>query len=223
MELASRRPRIGGRGGALGAGADEAEAYASRRPGARSASTAARSRASPPRPSAGIGVRAWIGGRVGYAYGTDLTEPALRAVAESAAVSAAAVADADEFAGPPEPGGEPKHRRACATPRSASGRPSDVVELALAVERAALDRTTTAITGVEQAVYADAPTRGRDPLLDRHRGRLRGVERLRLPAGAGRRRAGRRRPASASASAAAPAALDAGRDRRRGGRAGRRR
>ena len=41
---------------------------------ARCGSTAARSRASPRRPQRGVGVRAWIGGRVGYAYGTDLSE-----------------------------------------------------------------------------------------------------------------------------------------------------
>ena len=53
----------------------------------------------------GIGLRAWNEGRVGFAYGTDLSERALRALAESAA-QAAAVADPDEFAVPPEPGDE---------------------------------------------------------------------------------------------------------------------
>src|SRR5215218_1010833 len=49
----------------------------------------------------GVGVRAWIGGRVGYAYGTDLSDDGLSAVGK-AAVEGARVADPDEFAAPPE-------------------------------------------------------------------------------------------------------------------------
>ena len=58
----------------------------------------------------GIGVRAWIGGRVGYAFGTDLSEPG---VARSPPVRRRrpAVADEDEFAGPPAAGGGRAARR----------------------------------------------------------------------------------------------------------------
>ena len=66
---------------ALAAGAGDAEAYASRDSGREvrvhggevESLTAATQR--------GIGVRAWIGGRVGYAYGTDLSEAGVAAIA----------------------------------------------------------------------------------------------------------------------------------------------
>ena len=48
----------------------------------------------------GCGVRAWIDGRVGYAYGTDLGEAGLEGLAADA-VEAARVADPDEHAAPP--------------------------------------------------------------------------------------------------------------------------
>ncbi len=47
----------------------------------------------------GVGVRAWVGHRVGYAYGTDLSEAGVAAIAARAA-EAAEVADEDEFAAP---------------------------------------------------------------------------------------------------------------------------
>ena len=57
-------------------------------------------------------MRAWIGGRVGYAYGTDLSEPGVAAIAARAA-EAARVADEDEFAGPPRsPAAPPRRSRA---------------------------------------------------------------------------------------------------------------
>jgi len=54
----------------------------------------------------GVGIRAWIGTRTGYAYGTDLSEAGLAELAE-AAVGAARVADEDENSVAPEPSGEP--------------------------------------------------------------------------------------------------------------------
>src|SRR5919198_5827507 len=48
----------------------------------------------------GLGIRCWIDHRVGYAYGTDLSEEGLRGIA-SGAVEAARVADPDEFAAAP--------------------------------------------------------------------------------------------------------------------------
>src|SRR3954454_24404611 len=47
--------------------------------------------------SHGIGLRSFSGGRWGYAYGTDLSDDGLRALAQAAA-GAAAVADADDHA-----------------------------------------------------------------------------------------------------------------------------
>src|SRR5688572_31795596 len=51
----------------------------------------------------GLGVRAWIGGRVGFAYGTDLSDEGMQQIAADAA-EAARIADPDEHAEPPEPG-----------------------------------------------------------------------------------------------------------------------
>ena len=87
---------------ALAAGAGDAEAYASEEAGREvrvhggevESLTAATQR--------GIGVRAWLGGRVGYAYGTDSSERGIAAIAARAA-EAARAADEDEFAGPPQP------------------------------------------------------------------------------------------------------------------------
>ena len=52
----------------------------------------------------GVGVRAWIDNRAGYAYGTDLSDSGLAEIAQ-AAVGAARVADEDEHSSAPEPSG----------------------------------------------------------------------------------------------------------------------
>jgi PmbA protein len=85
----------------LAAGASDAEAYASedserevRAHGGEVESLSAATKR-------GIGVRAWIGKRVGYAYGTDLSDSGIASLAQRAA-EAARIADEDEFAGPPE-------------------------------------------------------------------------------------------------------------------------
>ena len=91
---------------AVAAGAGDAEAYASEAEnrevrvhgGEVESLTAATQR--------GLGLRVWIGGRVGYGFGTDLSPAGIEAIA-ARAVEAARVADEDEFAGPPDEGGEP--------------------------------------------------------------------------------------------------------------------
>ena len=105
--------------------------------------------------SRGLGVRAFLGGRVGYAYGTDLGEAGVRATA-AAAREAAATADDDEFAGLPE--------RCAAAPVEGLSSPAlgdwstaRKVELALEIERAA--RARPGISQVEAAVYADGEGR----------------------------------------------------------------
>jgi len=100
----------------------------------------------------GLGVRAFVDGRSGYAYGTDLSDAGVGALA-AAAREAALVADPDEHGGLPDQSG--------ATPvgglRSAemagwsTGRK---VDLALEIERAA--RAREGVTQVENAVYSDA-------------------------------------------------------------------
>jgi PmbA protein len=102
--------------------------------------------------SSGLGLRAFIDGRSGYAYGTDLSDGGVRSVAE-AARAAAAVADPDEFAGLPEEPGVTAVDD-LESPAMARWTNEDRVRLALAVERAA--RSRPGVTQVENAVYADS-------------------------------------------------------------------
>jgi PmbA protein len=102
----------------------------------------------------GLGVRAWIGGRVGYAYGTDLSETGLAAIA-GRAVTAAEVADEDEFAAAPTPDGEPAALSGIDDPSIEEWPEARIVELALSVEHTAVGADSR-IAGVEQAVYSDS-------------------------------------------------------------------
>ena len=101
----------------------------------------------------GVGVRAWIGRRAGYAYGTDLSEAGL---AELGGVAAklAGIADEDEHAGPPDPDGAPAAVEGLRDPEMGSWSAERLVELAKSVERAAVEHDDR-VTGVEQAVYVD--------------------------------------------------------------------
>jgi PmbA protein len=101
----------------------------------------------------GLGLRAWIGGRVGFAYGTELSDPGLAAIADDA-VAAARVADADKFAAPPEPAGEPSRIDGLADPKLSSWTTERKVELAQAIERACRDADPR-VSGVETTVYVD--------------------------------------------------------------------
>ena len=105
----------------------------------------------------GIGIRAWIGDQVGYAYGTDLSAQGLGEVA-TRAVAAARAADSDEFAGPPEPAGEVPAVAGLSEPSVGEWDTGKAVELTLAVERAATE-SDPRVVGVEQAVYVDAAER----------------------------------------------------------------
>jgi PmbA protein len=142
---------------ALDAGASDAEAYASEASerevrvhgGEVESLTAATQR--------GLGIRAWIGKRVGYAYGTDLDEPGLREIAARSA-EAARAADEDEFAGPPAPGESPAPGLDLRDDSIDSWSAGQVAELALAVEREAL-AADDRVAGVEQAVYAGSADR----------------------------------------------------------------
>jgi PmbA protein len=101
----------------------------------------------------GVGIRAWIGARTGYAYGTDLSEAGLTELAE-AAVGAARVADEDESAGAPEPSGETTEIPGLYDEGVAASETAEVIELAKRIERVALDRDSR-VTGVEEVVYVD--------------------------------------------------------------------
>jgi PmbA protein len=141
---------------ALDAGASDAEAYFSearerevRVHGGEVESLAAATQR-------GMGVRAWIGHRVGYAFGTDLGEDGIAELGSRAA-EAARASDEDEFAGPPEVEGIPPALQLTdASIETAS--PAELAEIALAVERSAIDADPR-VTGVEAAVYGGAAER----------------------------------------------------------------
>jgi len=142
---------------ALGVGAGDAEAYAGettrrevRAHGGKVESLGAATQR-------GLGLRAWIEGRVGYAYGTDLSGAGVAEIAARAA-EAARAADPDEFAVPPSAGGEPPALDGLSDPGLAEWPTDRVAELALAVERAAVGHDDR-VRGVEQAVYVDSADR----------------------------------------------------------------
>jgi PmbA protein len=138
---------------ALGAGASAAEAYASRDTGREVRVHGGEVESLTAATQTGIGIRAWDGHRVGYAYGTDLSEAGVAALAARAAEMAAA-ADEDEFATPPEPA-EIEAVAGLDDPSIAEWTVGQVAELALTVERTAL-AADPRVAGVETAVYADS-------------------------------------------------------------------
>jgi PmbA protein len=99
----------------------------------------------------GVGVRAFVGARTGYAYGTELSEEGVSDVAR-AARAAAEVADEDEYAGLPDELGSAR-MDGLASPELASWSTERKVALTLAIERAA--RAREGVTQVENAVYSD--------------------------------------------------------------------
>jgi PmbA protein len=101
----------------------------------------------------GLGIRAWIGARTGYAYGTDLSDAGLSELAE-AAVGAARVADEDEHSAAPEPSGDAAEIPGLRNEGVASTGTAEVIDLAKRIERAALERDSR-VTGVEEVVYVD--------------------------------------------------------------------
>jgi PmbA protein len=152
IELATRAVEA-----ALGAGAGDAEAYAASDAGREVRVHDGRVESLTAATQRGVGIRAWIGKRAGYAYGTDLSADGLSALT-GRAVANARVADEDEFAGPPDSGQETARAPALSDPSVAEWSADRLVELALAVERSALE-TDSRVVAVEQAVYADSAER----------------------------------------------------------------
>ncbi|HET8954734.1 MAG TPA: TldD/PmbA family protein [Solirubrobacterales bacterium] len=138
---------------ATGAGASDAEAYVSREAGRTVRVHGGEVESLTAATQTGVGIRAWSGHRVGYAYGTDLSEAGVAAIAARAA-EAAAVADEDEFAAPPQPA-EVEALAGLSDPSIAEWETPRAVELALTVERTALE-SDPRLVGVEVAVYADS-------------------------------------------------------------------
>src|SRR3954451_10801952 len=117
---------------ALGAGAGEAEAYASREGGREVRVHGGEVESLTAATQSGVGVRAWIGHRVGYAYGTDLSEAGVAAIAARAA-EMAAIGDEDSYAARPEPA-EIEALPGLDDPSVGTWETPRVAELALAVE-----------------------------------------------------------------------------------------
>jgi PmbA protein len=138
---------------ATNAGAGAAEAYVSRESGRQVRVHGGEVESLTAATQTGLGVRAWIGRRVGYAFGTDLSEEGVAAIAARAA-EAAGVADEDEFATPPQPA-EFEALPGLSDPSVAEWETARVADLALAVERTALE-SDPRLVGVEVAVYADS-------------------------------------------------------------------
>lgn len=143
---------------ALEAGASNAEAYASEDRGREVRAHGGEVESLTAATERGIGIRAWVGTRAGYAYDTDLSAAGIAALA-ARAVEAARAADEDEFVGPPVPvrlmpdiGA--KVAPELSDPSVGAWTTADVADLALAVERAAL--AAGRVVAVEQAVYADS-------------------------------------------------------------------
>lgn len=138
---------------ATDAGASDAEAYVQRESGRTVRAHGGEVESLTAAVQTGVGIRAWVGHRVGYAYGTDLSEAGVASIAARAA-EAAAVADEDEFAAPPQPA-EIEALPGLSDPSVGEWEASRVAELAIAVERTALD-SDPRLVAVETAVYADA-------------------------------------------------------------------
>jgi PmbA protein len=138
---------------ATAAGAGDAEAYVSRESGREVRVHGGEVESLTAAVQSGVGIRAWSGHRVGYAYGTDLSEAGVAEIAARAA-EAAAVADEDEFAAPPQPA-QIEALPGLGDPSIAEWEPARLAELALSVERTALE-SDPRLVGVETAVYADA-------------------------------------------------------------------
>jgi PmbA protein len=138
---------------ATDAGASDAEAYVSREGGREIRVHGGEVESLTAATQSGVGVRAWSGHRVGYAFGTDFSEEGVRTIAARAA-EAAAVADEDEFAAPPQPA-EFEALPGLSDPSVEEWETARAAELALAVERTAL-AADERLVGVETAVYADS-------------------------------------------------------------------
>ncbi|MQA73541.1 MAG: TldD/PmbA family protein [Solirubrobacterales bacterium] len=141
---------------ALGAGAADAEAFATDSTGLEARIYEGEVESLSEAGERGLGVRVWIEGRAGYAYGTDLSAEGLGRIA-AGAVETARISDPDEFAAAPdpaEPGREPAAIAGLADPAAAEWTTERKVELAKAIEGAARAADERVI-GVETTVFVD--------------------------------------------------------------------
>jgi PmbA protein len=147
-ELAQRAMRAAG-----SAGAGDAEAYAEDSRGLELRVYEDEVESLSVSGARGVGIRAWLHGRSGYAFGTDLTEEGLNRLAEGA-VGATRVADPDKNAAPPVPGEVAEPIEGLADPATDEWTTERKVDLARAIERAsraADDRVKL----IEETIYVD--------------------------------------------------------------------
>jgi PmbA protein len=146
---------LAGRGveAALAAGAGEAEAFCQDSTGLEARIFAGEVESLTEAGERGLGLRAWIDGRAGYAYGSDLSEEGIRAIA-AGAVETALISDPDDFAAAPEPAGEAKPIPGLADPAAGEWSTERKIELAQAVERAAREADQR-VVAVETTVFVD--------------------------------------------------------------------
>jgi len=138
---------------ALGAGAGDAEAYVEDSTGFEAQIFEGEVESLTEAGERGLGVRVWIEGRAGYAYGVDLGERGIESIA-AGAVETARVSDPDEFAAAPDPGGEPQPIPGLADPEAASWTTERKLELAKRVERAAREADAR-VVAIETTVFVD--------------------------------------------------------------------
>jgi PmbA protein len=151
-ELAQRTMRAAG-----AAGAGDAEAYAEDSRGLELRIYEDEVESLSESAARGVGIRAWLHGRAGYAYGTDLSGDGLERLAE-AAVGAARVADEDEHAAPPVPGTPAEPIDGLAQPATDEWTTERKVELARAIERASREADDR-VKVIEETIYADESER----------------------------------------------------------------
>jgi PmbA protein len=138
---------------ALAAGAGEAEAFVTDSVGLEARVFDGEVESLSEAGERGLGVRAWIEGRVGYAYGTDLGHDGLERIA-AGAVETARVSDPDRFAAAPEPGGDAAPIPELADPAAAEWSSERKVELAKEIERATREADPR-VVAVETSVFVD--------------------------------------------------------------------
>jgi PmbA protein len=138
---------------AMDAGAGEAEAYAEDSEGREIRVFEGEVESLTDAAERGVGVRAWIDGRAGYAFGSDLSDDGLREIA-TAAVEAARVTDPDEHAAAPEPAGEPAAIDGLHDPGVAATPTAEKIALAQEIERACRGADSR-VAQIEQTVYVD--------------------------------------------------------------------
>lgn len=138
---------------ALAAGAGDAEAYVEDSTGFEAQVFEGEVESLTEAGERGLGLRVWIDGRAGYAYGVDLGDDGIEAIA-AGAVETARVADPDEFSAAPDPGGEARPIPGLADPEASAWTTERKIELAKRVEGAAR-AADSRVVGVETTVFVD--------------------------------------------------------------------